>query len=51
MNMKQIKLTEKENELIVAIRNFKSSKHNYSLELEWFIRQLFETLLYDDDKN
>ncbi len=42
-------LTEKEKELIEAIRNFKNSKHNPSIELEWFIRELFETLLYDDE--
>ena len=38
-------LTEKERELIEAIRNLKKSKHNYSLELEFWVRELFERLL------
>lgn len=42
-------LSEREKELIEAIRNFKNSKHNPSVELEWFIRELFERLLYDGD--
>lgn len=41
-------LTEQEKELIEAIRNFKNSKHNYSPELEFWIRELFEKLLYED---
>lgn len=45
--MKQ--LTEKEEELIQAIRNFKNSKHNPSFELEWYARRLFDELLYDDE--
>ncbi|HVZ96427.1 MAG TPA: hypothetical protein VG847_06105 [Chitinophagaceae bacterium] len=42
-----MKLTKKEKELIEAIRAFKKAKHNYSMEIEWFIRELFERLLYD----
>jgi len=42
-------LIEKEWELIEAIRNYKKSKHNRSLELEWYARQLFENLLYDEE--
>lgn len=42
-----MKLTEKEKDLVEAIRNFKKSKANASVELEWFIRELFETLLYE----
>ena len=45
--MKQ--LTEQEEELIEAIRNFKNSKHNPSVELELYIRQMFEELLYPDE--
>ncbi len=41
-------LTEKERELIEAIRNLKKSKHNYPIELEWWIRELFENLLNED---
>ncbi len=41
-------LTEKEWELIETIRNFKKSKHNYSFELELYVRELFEILLTDD---
>lgn len=42
-----MKLTEQEKELIEAIRNFKKSKHNPSLELEMWILRLFEKLLYE----
>ena len=42
-------LTEKEWDLIETIRNYKKSKHNLSIELEWYARQLFENLLYDDE--
>lgn len=44
--MKDLKLTEQERELIEAIRNFKNSKHNPSMELEWWVIKLFEKLLY-----
>ncbi|MCL2597282.1 MAG: ArsR family transcriptional regulator [Paludibacter sp.] len=43
--MKQKELTEKEIELIEAIRNFKNSKHNYSLKMEEYVRDLFEMTL------
>ena len=43
--MKELKLTEKEKELIEAIRNLKNSKHNYSQELELYVRELFEIIL------
>ena len=42
-----MKPTEKERELITAIRNFKKTKHNPSVELEIYIRELFEILLED----
>lgn len=42
-------LTEKEAELIEAIRNFKKSRHNPSKMLELWVRELFETLLKEDD--
>lgn len=45
---KVMKLTEQEKELIEAIRNFKKSKHNYSVQLEEWIIRLFEKLLYED---
>jgi hypothetical protein len=47
--MKDLQLTDRERELIEAIRNFKNSKHNYSIEFESFVISLFETLMYEDD--
>ena len=44
-----MKLTDAEIALIEAGRNFKNPKHHYSPEPEWFVRQLSETLLYDDE--
>jgi len=46
-NTKELKLTEqeKEKELIEVIRNFKNSKHNYSWQLELYVRELFELIL------
>ena len=41
-------LTEKEADLIEAIRNFKKSKHNLSFSMEVYIRRLFEELLKED---
>lgn len=38
------KLTEKEKDLIEALRNFRNSKHNQSWELEQFIDQLVAEL-------
>jgi hypothetical protein len=43
-------VTEKEWDLIETIRNYKNSMHNPSLELEWFARQLFENMLYDNER-
>ena len=45
--MKTKELTEDEAELIEAIRNLKSSKHNISEQLEWYVRDLFEQILRD----
>ena len=42
-------LTEKEWELIEAIRNYKNSQHNPSQQLEWHVLKLFENLLYDNE--
>ena len=47
--MEKRNLTEKEWDLIEAIRNYKKSMHNPSLELEWYVLQLFENLLYDNE--
>jgi hypothetical protein len=41
----QLTLTEKERELIEAIRNLKKSRHNYSHMLELYVRELFEIIL------
>jgi len=41
-------LSEQERDLIEAIRNLKNSKHNYSIELEFYVRELFENLLDED---
>ena len=41
----ELKLTEQEKELIEVIRNFKNSKHNYSWQLELYVRELFEMIL------
>jgi hypothetical protein len=46
--MEKKNLTEKEWELIEAIRNFKNSKHNYSFQFELYLRELFETLLREN---
>jgi hypothetical protein len=46
--MEKRNLTEKEWELIEAIRNYKKSQHNPSQQLEWFVLKLFENLLYDN---
>jgi len=42
------KLTEKEKELIEAIRFFKKTKHNPSFELERYVRDLFNELLEEN---
>lgn len=41
-------LTEEEQELIESIRNLKNTKHNFSFELEMYVRELFERLLDTD---
>jgi hypothetical protein len=46
--MEKRSITEQEWELIEAIRNYRKSQHNPSLQLEWYARASFETLLYDD---
>ena len=45
------KLSEKEWELIEAIRNFRKSKHNYSIAFELFVDSLYENLKQKDDDN
>ena len=47
---RKIILTEKERELIEAIRNLKNSKHNYSVQLEEYVRELFDRML-DEIRN
>lgn len=44
-----MKLTEKEKELIEAIRNFKKAKHNPSLDLEIYATRLFEILMHETE--
>lgn len=44
-----MRLTENEKELIEAIRNFRNSRHNYSMSLEEDVRERFEFLLTEDD--
>jgi hypothetical protein len=41
----KIILTERERELIEAIRNFKKSRHNYSWQLENYVRELFDRII------
>jgi hypothetical protein len=41
----KIILTEKERELIEAIRNLRNSKHNYSYQLEDYARELFDRMI------
>ena len=43
------KLSEKEWELIEALRNFRKSKHNPSIEIEIYIDHLYEKLKDLDD--
>lgn len=43
------KLSEKEWELIEALRNFRKSRHNPSIELELFVDYLYENLKEKDD--
>lgn len=46
--MKRV-ITEKEWELIQALRNFRKSRHNPSTELEIFIDQLVDELKEEDE--
>lgn len=43
-----MKLTPNEKELIEAIRNFKQSMHNPSINLEIYAIRLFERLMYEN---
>lgn len=43
------KLSEKEWQLIEALRNFRKTKHNPSIELELFVDSLYENLKEADD--
>lgn len=43
--MAKFKTNEEEQELIEAIRNVQKSKHNPSVELKRYARELFERLL------
>ena len=45
--MEEKLLTEQEAELIEAIRNLKKSRHNPSLELALYVRQLIDEILED----
>lgn len=40
-------LNEQEWELLEAIRNYKSSRHNPSSQLEAYALQLFDEIMYD----
>ena len=44
-----MEVTEQEKELIEAVRNLRYSKHNYSWELELWVRELFEKILESDE--
>lgn len=48
--MENLKLTEKEEELIYAIRNYKKSYPDGYPELRWYIEKLFAELI-DDAEN
>lgn len=43
------KITEKEWELIEALRNFRKSRHNPSVQLEFYIDQLVDELKEKDE--
>jgi hypothetical protein len=45
---KELKLTEKERELIEAIRNLRKMKHNYSVQFEEYARRLFDEMIDED---
>ena len=46
---KKIKLTKKEEELIETIRTFKALKNRRFIDLELYVWQLLEELLYNED--
>ena len=48
--MEKEKLNEQLKELNEVIRNLNNSKHNYSFQLEMYIRDLFDKLI-DEIKN
>ena len=45
MSMEKLKLTDKEFDLIMAIRNYKNSYPNGYPEIRWYIEKLFNELL------
>jgi len=42
---KEIILTEKERELIEVIHDLRNSRHNYSYQLEMYLRDIFDELI------
>lgn len=48
--MQKMKLTEKEADLISAIRNYKKSYPNGYPEIRWFIERVFQELLDEAEK-
>ena len=47
--MEKREVSEKEFELLEAIRNYKKSLHNPSCQLEEYAQELFNELMYDED--
>ena len=47
--MENLILTEKEEDLIEAIRNFRRAYPNGAVELEWYIMTLLQELMDGDD--
>ena len=47
--MEKREVSEKEFELLEAIRNYKKSLHNPSFQLEEYAQELFTELMYDED--
>ena len=51
-DMEKVKLTEKEYELIMAIRNYGKSYPNGYPEIRWYIEELFNNLMSEaEEKN
>ena len=46
--MKEKEVTEKEDELIEAIRNLKKARHNPSKQLEWYLKRLIDEILEEN---